>query len=254
MIVYDVSQIHTTTNPILEELRQLWQWLPWRYMWNQRSKKYDKVPIDPRTHRGAEWQKPDVWCGFNEAVRYAKAHKCDGVGIVVTQGDSYCFIDIDKCRDPKTGELSLGVQEIIDKLDSYTEISPSGTGIRIIVRATKPGDKCKTKDTPWGGNLELYDRNQFLTVTGNVYHDAPIRDAQETIDDLYERFFGEDEPEDRTEAKFSSSGQILDDDEVRELARNCSKTGKRFARLEDRSWPAPPRLFFNLVPIPSAGW
>lgn len=211
------------TNSIPKELKLSRQWLPHR----------KKAPIDPRTHTKAKWQKPETWRRFDQAVSYAKQNNCDGVGFVVTENDPYCFIDIDNCRNKRTGELGFGVKEIIDELDSYAEASPSGKGVHAVVRATKPGNGTSTADTLWGGKLEIYDRNKFLTVTGDVIWDAPIRDAQDAIDSLYGDYFGEDGSKVGESAKTPSGSFSGDVRERIEKARNHSKTGKLFRKLFD---------------------
>jgi len=52
-------------------------------------------------------------------------------------------IDLDKCRNPETGELEPEAQEIVRRMDSYTEVSPSGTGVHIYVIGTKPEGRCR---------------------------------------------------------------------------------------------------------------
>jgi putative DNA primase/helicase len=61
-----------------------------------------------------------------------------GIGYVFSAEDPYTGIDLDKCRDPETGTIEEWAQEIIISLRSYTEISPSGRGVHIIVRGKLP--------------------------------------------------------------------------------------------------------------------
>ena len=63
---------------------------------------------------------------------------------MVTRDDPYVGIDLDDCRNPETGEIAAWAQEIIDRFDSYTEVSPTGTGVRILIRTATgllPGDE-----------------------------------------------------------------------------------------------------------------
>ncbi len=82
-----------------------------------------------------------------------------GIGFILTKDDPICGLDIDNCI--KDGRLDPKAIIIIDKLDSYTEVSPSGNGIRIFTEA-KLGEGSRNRQ----GNLEIYDCNRFLTVTG----------------------------------------------------------------------------------------
>jgi primase-polymerase (primpol)-like protein len=102
------------------------------------------------------------------------------------------------------------------------------------VRATKPGTRCSTRDTPWGGKIEVYDRGRFFAVTGRVVRERPIRDAQGAVDDLYERFLGQERQAVVTPLRRpSSGGTALAEDEVRAKARGCRRTGARFAELDE---------------------
>jgi primase-polymerase (primpol)-like protein len=82
------------------------------------------------------------------------------VGFVVTATHPFAGVDLDHCRDPETGKVALWAADIIRRLDSYTEVTPSGAGVRIWVRATlPPGGRKK-------GRIELYDRDRYFTITG----------------------------------------------------------------------------------------
>lgn len=142
---------------IPDELRALPQWVNW--VSEMRDRKPSKHPIDPKTGRGASVDKPATWGTFKEALTLDPEH----IGFVFTQVDPYCGIDLDNCRDQKTGEVLQWAKDIAKKMSSYTEISPSGSGLHIIVKAKlPPGGNRK-------GNIELYDHSRFFCVTGDVY-------------------------------------------------------------------------------------
>ena len=77
--------------------------------------------------------------------------------------DRESFEIVSKCRNPKTGEISPWAQKIIDRVqEGYVEISPSGTGVHIIVEGTvRDGGMRK-------GPIEMYSRGRFFTITGEV--------------------------------------------------------------------------------------
>jgi primase-polymerase (primpol)-like protein len=186
--VYQISNQFDSARPqesIPGHLRRLRRWVPWRYGTTRKNGGQEKAPIDHRTGKPADVTDAEAWCSYPEAARYAREHHLDGIGFVFMSDDPYCGIDLDDCRDPKTGELDSKALEILDSLDSYAEISPSGSGIKVIVRATKPGRACRTPRTPWGGSLEVYDRERFFTVTGDVFMSRPVGDAQSAVERLY---------------------------------------------------------------------
>jgi len=243
MTVYTVSNRFS----IPEETRQRDQWVCWRWEYNWKEKRLEKVPINPHTGKHARTNDPATWGSYADAIRYAREHKVDGLGFVFVADDPFCGIDLDGCRDPETGELRLGVAEILDELDSYAEVSPSGTGIHAIVKAAKPGERCSTSATTWGGKIEMYDRDRFFTVTGRVLRNAPatpgyagISYAQEAVNSLYKRFLTPRIAKAQTQESGPHGGFSGDDEAVSERlekARNNPHTGAEFRRLYDHGIP-----------------
>lgn len=135
-----------------DELKALKQWVCWNST---------KFPINARTGNKAEVDNPDTWCTFEEAQRAVLSGKYKGAGFVLTKDDPYVIIDLDHVIDPNTGVIQPWAQEIIDRMDSYTEVSQSGTGIHIIIRGKKPGDRCKGKN----GQIEIYDHSRYFALT-----------------------------------------------------------------------------------------
>jgi putative DNA primase/helicase len=149
------------------DIRDLRQWLCWRV--EERDGKPTKVPYSPATGKRADSTLPDTWSGYQEAVRACKDEGYGGIGFVFTPEDGLCGVDLDKCLDPKTGEIEPWAWTIIEELDSYTEVSPSGTGVHILVRGALPKGRNRK------GRFEAYDRSRYFTVTGK--HAADHREA-----------------------------------------------------------------------------
>lgn len=139
-----------------------------------------------------------------------------GVGFVFAETDPYCGIDLDKARDPETGAIADWAQRVIDRVASYTEVSPSGTGLHIIARATLPGPGRK-RNRPEGGATEMYDRARYFTMTGDALTGAPteIAERQAVVADIYARIGG-DAPSMGTvvpKAGTAAAGPLTDDDQ-----------------------------------------
>ena len=85
-------------------------------------------------------------------------------------------------------------RKLIRCLNSYSESSPSGTGVHIIVRAVLPagGKRAKHK----GLNVELYDRGRYFTKTGWVLGNVPttIEDRQDELTALCATVFPKSDP------------------------------------------------------------
>jgi len=158
-----------------QSMRDLRQWLCWRL--EERNGDPTKVPYSPETHEKAKSTDPKTWTGYQQAVRACKEHGYDGIGFVFTPEDDLCGVDLDGCLDPETGEIESWAAEIIEELDSYTEISPSGTGVHILMRATLPEGRNRK------GRFEAYDRGRYFTVTGKHLSDTPqsIEGRQEEL-------------------------------------------------------------------------
>jgi putative DNA primase/helicase len=216
----------------LEELMCLPQWVGWRYVQERGSEKLKKPPIDPQTGKKADKTDPDTWGTYEQAVAAVRQYDLEGVGFAVSEDDPYCFVDLDNCIED--GEIKPWALKIVERLDSYTEISPSGTGLRVWIRGTKPGSRCKRKYHD--GKVEIYDARQFSTVTGRVLRDRPIRSAHAELEALYWELWAErtGEPQRAAVTRRAASGEFCDDDEsLLQKARNAKRTGAVFARLYD---------------------
>ena len=144
-----------------DELKHYDQFVNWK--WETRDGKRTKPPYDPKTGKRASHSDPSTWGTFEDAVK-GLDQGFDGIGFVFTEDDPFCGIDLDKCRDPISGKVEPWAVKIIKDFDSYTEISPSKTGLKIFIRGKLPGGGLKTK------HLEVYDRLRFFTITGDRYH------------------------------------------------------------------------------------
>ena len=100
------------------------------YRNEQRGGRKTKVPYDMRTPRKAQPNNKDSFCDFATALRHVS--KYDGLGVGVFDG--LCAIDLDHCVSPDKTLTALAA-DVAQIMDSYTEYSPSGTGLRIFFTA-----------------------------------------------------------------------------------------------------------------------
>ena len=167
------------------DLKALRRWAPWKAIWNEERGKWDKVPYRPEGY-GLSSMQPERWVSFDDAVRAFEsgAGKYSGVGLVLTGLHDVVGIDLDRCI--QNNRIADWAQEIIDAVDSYTELSPSGNGLRILARGTIPDD---VQDNTVG--IEVYNghKGRFLTVTGDVLLDQPVRTANpDVLTGLYNQY------------------------------------------------------------------
>ena len=123
------------------ELKRLPNWVNWRFADDpDRPDRKRKIPINPVTLDAAQSNNPATWASFDVAVGRLSSG-VDGIGFMFApapDGTRYFGVDLDGCRDATTGAIASWAQEIIERLDSYTEVSPSGTGVHILCFAELP--------------------------------------------------------------------------------------------------------------------
>ncbi|MEJ9201747.1 DNA primase, partial [Bacillus thuringiensis] len=171
-------------NEIPAELKALPQWILWKF--ETRNGKQTKVPCQV-TGEMAQANNRRTWSTFATAVKFYLEGDYDGIGFVFSRQDNYIGIDIDKCVvDGKTNTFAT---EIIDTLDSYTEFSPSGNGIHIIIRGGLPQSVLGTgrKNTKHG--LEIYSYGRFFTFTGNRENSNDVYERTDELAEVFEKYF-----------------------------------------------------------------
>jgi hypothetical protein len=180
------------TDTIPGELKNRDQWVGWKIV--NREGKANKLPVNVKTGDPASSTDPATWSPFASVVHgssgVAAFSDLAGVGFVFTEKDPYVGIDLDDCV--VDGVLSADARAIVDAFATYTEISPSGTGLKLIGRGTKAAwARCKSSKIEGIKAVEIYDQKRFFTLTGNRVERTPnqIADVQQPLDDLCERLW-----------------------------------------------------------------
>lgn len=189
------------TTVIPDQLKRLDQWCTWRY--RKVGNKQTKVPV---RSDGAPIDTTDrsTWQSYAEVADHAR------IGFVFSEDDPYFGLDLDDCIIE--GALSPYASDLVIAFGTYTEVSPSGTGLKLIGIGNKPGPRCKSTNVEGMGAIEIYDRHRFFTVTGKVVSDEhDILDCQEDLDALYAEVFP-DSP--RKAAGAPCKASTMSDEEV----------------------------------------
>jgi primase-polymerase (primpol)-like protein len=217
------------------ELRARPQWVGWRY--EERNGETTKGPIDAKCGKHARVNDPATWSTFEQALAAVERYRLSGVGYVFSLDDLYCGADLDKCRDPDTGGISETAHHIKCALASYTELSASGEGVHTIVKARKPGDRCRAVHR--GQKIELYDHGRWFAMSGAIERggNLAIEERQKEIDALYASLFPPDAP-----PKPKSSGHARISASLAEILAKAqsAKNGDKFARLWRGDWSGYP--------------
>lgn len=200
------------------ELRARPQWVLWRA--ELRDGKTTKVPYCETGSRASSTDAA-TWTTFAKALAAHRRGGFDGVGYALSAADPYVALDLDHVLED--GVVSPWAQRIVAEIDSYTEISPSGTGLRIMVRATLPPGARRR------GQLEAYDRARYVTMTGNHVAGTPatVEHRQAAVDALHARELARPE---RPQSTTPPRPVDLDDRELLIRAVRAAN-GDRFAAL-----------------------
>jgi primase-polymerase (primpol)-like protein len=163
-----------------DDLSERDQWVLWRF--EKRAGTETKVPYQTNG-RPASSTDPSTWADLESVIsawrrspaRYA------GVGFVFSPDDPYAGIDLDDSLDD-AGIVKPWTRGVVERFaDTYTEVSPSGRGLKIWARGSLPANVPGV--AVGDGQIEMYDRGRHFAVTGRAFRGAPFH-VEEHISDL----------------------------------------------------------------------
>lgn len=213
-----------------ELMKGLPNWVCFRL--EKRGDRMTKIPYNPKTGSKAKSTDPATWGSFGQAVKVAEASHFDGVGFMLTNSP-IVGVDLDHCLE--NGKPNAYADYTIRKFKSYTEISPSGEGIHILMIGNIPDNKGRRNS-----RVEVYPSGRFLTVTGNVYGGyEKLTTPQKVLDALVSKIDeerGQKQPQGEAQPARQVSAEeerltLPDTDLIAQIYR--SKTGQNFAALYD---------------------
>ena len=213
---------------IPKEMKEHNQWVCWKQRTifdSKGNEKLTKIPFIAGTDTEAKTNDPNTWKTFDETFAAYKTEKYAGIGYVFSSLDPFCFIDLDSCI--QESRISDDSKHIIDMLDSYTEISQSGKGIHIIVKARLPEGSRNRK-----GNFEIYTQGRFCAMTGKLFNgnSSEIRAAQQQINQICSQIF-QNNAKQRSQITNKTKTNLTDNEiiELCQRAANKEKFNKLFA-------------------------
>lgn len=157
-----------------EDIISLPRWVLWRYEMRTNSKgepRKTKVPYHISGRYRASSTKPTTWTTYTNVLELYRDEDligredpspADGIGFML--GNGWAGVDLDDCI--VDGRISAQAQQIIASMGTYTEISPSGNGVKMIARGELPPGRRRI------GKIEMYDRGRFFSITGNEFKGA----------------------------------------------------------------------------------
>ena len=117
-------------NNVPPEMKAVNNWVCWKFQ--KRNGRKTKIPYNPKTGGMAKSNNPKTWASYETAVNALSGGTYDGIGFELGSSP-FVGIDIDHCIEG--GAVNKEGQKIIDDFTGYVELSPSGTGVHIIVKA-----------------------------------------------------------------------------------------------------------------------
>lgn len=233
-----MSEPIPTKSDLPDALTSREQWLCWRA--KNRDGKMTKIPVDPTSGAFASTTDSTTWSDFNMARDRVTSTAADanGLGFVFTTDDPVVGIDLDDCRIPETGKTRDWATDIIDRLNSFTEISPSGTGYHVLVEGTLPDGRNRK------GDVELYETARFFTVTGDHVEGTPaaVKERTQALRAVHREYVSPTDDDDESRPPESDTDAVVDDtpssptsaslsdQELLERAKSAAN-GEKFSRL-----------------------
>ena len=170
---------------IPDEMKKEKRWCLYKII--QRDGKNTKLPLMPNKEPAKSNDKA-TWNSYEDCIMALKHNVGEGLSFFL--GDGYIGIDIDKVSDDimeynTNHHVSSMTADFLREVSTYAEISPSKTGLHFIGKGEVPGERKRYK------NLEIYDKDRFFTVTGNVIKDrdrSKIESIDSELKPLYEKY------------------------------------------------------------------
>ena len=253
---------------IPQELKEQNNWVLWKR--DRPPGREDATKVLKQANKSnAKSNVSATWTSFDLAVQAYGNNRdfFDGIGFVLDAG--FVGIDFDHCYDPETKEIQdPNIAALVKDLPGYKEISPSGDGIKVFIKfprflehksvenlrgllnATGPtGFQMKRKGTKGTIAIEVYSKQRYFSVTGNVHEDSSdsIEATDEEIDWAmglcYEFAKSVDRirvnPKDANTQKYRINRS---DEDVIKVAQNA-KNGEKFTKLFYGQWEELPDNF-----------
>ena len=229
----------TNTDALPAYLKERGLFCLWRYEWDANRDKgkggWTKPPYNPNNPQyHAASDNPATFASMDKAAAAGRAHGFDGIGIGVF--GAVAAIDIDDCISG--GELSDMARDIVTTMDAYTEISPSGEGIRILFLAPELRYDGKTyyihnRDK----GLEIYlpgMTRKYLTVTGNVLRAHDMENRESRLQTILDKYMKQPQAP-AISASRPAAPLTISDRELIDKASNA-KNGAQFRELWEGKW------------------
>ena len=197
----------------LQNLMNLPQWVAYR--------KDNKKPINPHTGESAKADNPATWGTYEQVETFIKASgQGYGIGFEFGEPGGYAGLDLDHVIN-EDGTLKNFAKDIVATMDSYTEISPSGTGLHILFKLNCSLSEIGSRNRDSKLGLEIYDTRRYFTVTGKIYgEEKAILDRTEELKQVYKKYMQQRESNVATNQNTYDKGALPDDEVLKRMFKS----------------------------------
>lgn len=212
---------------MLQELFALNQWVLWKYELVHGKDKPTKVPYQTTGYKASPAD-PRHWTSYQIAYNVYMNGGYDGLGFAISTSDNITFIDLDDTTDMPEAERAIITHyqmQIVEAFDSYSEVSPSGKGLHIIIH----GKVSQNRVRP---GVEIYTAGHYMTMTFNAFQNKPIKDNQPLLTQLWEQLTPKKE---NLVLEVRESEQLYSDLDIYEQCAR-GKNGELFLQLWQGKW------------------
>lgn len=217
-----------------QELKDRKQWVCWRLEPDKDGGKDRKVPYNPVSGSKAQSNNPKTWTDYATAADALERYGYTGIGYMFTKDDGFVGVDVDHCYNPETHEFNDTAKAIIARQQTYVEFSPSGDGVHLYFKGTKPAGSSKNSET----GVEMYESGRYFTVTGKQLDGSLdiIAEDDGVLAWIHGTYLKKQKKK-KAKKKKSSSGVPVEmtDEELLEKAKT-SEDGEAFTALLEGNW------------------
>ena len=186
---------------------------------------------------------PETWGSFQEAQEALQTGQFDGVGFQFGNFPANTLrvsgIDLDHVVK-ENGELEPFAEEIVNLMNSYTEYSPSGTGLHILCR-TVLNDIGRKKGINDTCAIEMYNYGRYFTVTGKIFGTPnKIEERTDEFNQVYEKYFSEHNQVEKSITRTTelSISELSDKELLERMFNSCN--GNSIQKLFRGDWSGYP--------------
>jgi len=162
---------------IPDEMKEFPQWVLWKAI--EREGKLTKIPFQPNGKK-AKVSDAATYSSFENVELAFEKGGFDGIGFVLTEGDPFVIVDLDNENMDNPSNLARLISNM-----SYSEVSPSGNGIHVVFKGKLPENANNRRD-----NIEMYEKDRYMTFTGNVYKEMAILGNNNVIRNIVTKYLG----------------------------------------------------------------